>query len=322
MRIAYVGNFEPAYSTENDILRTLRDELDIKADPVQEQHTANWIELTGRLDDYDAVLWTSTRGLASQVPDVVQLELLYRAALLSVPTIGVHLDRWWGLARWGTVLTAPFFRCAHVFTADGFHDRHFEAAGVNHHWSLPAIADHNAVPGTPRPDYTSDIAFVGSWQGRYHREWQHRDDLVRFLRSAYGRRVTFWPPPGEPAVRGPDLADLYASVRLVVGDSCLAPSADGAPMENYCSDRIPETLGRRGLLLHPHVAGVTDGPFVAGQHLLCWEPGDWNGLRAIIDLTLGDPVAADAIRHAGYEHVRERHTYARRLDAILRTVQL
>ena len=85
----------------------------------------------------------------------------------------------------------------------------------------------------------------------------HRSRLVKWLRKNYDRQVKFWPEPNQHAVRGDDLTDLYASVKVVVGDSCLVPKPDGSPMTHYCSDRIPETLGRGGLLLHPVVEDVT-----------------------------------------------------------------
>jgi hypothetical protein len=319
VRIAYIGNFEPAHSTENDIRQTLQ-KMGVEVVAIQEQSLPGWQSLFGHFGDYDAILWTSTKHLAERISPTVQLEMLYWARKAGTPTIGFHLDRWWGLSRWRSVLERPFFRCQYVFTADGAHDDEFHTAGVNHEWSPPAIAPHNVMRGTPRPEFTSDIAFVGSWEGSYHAEWRHRQELVDFLRRTYGSRVAFWPKQNKHAIRGDALADLYASVKVVVGDSCLVPTTDGKPMHHYCSDRVFETIGRGGMLVHPYVDGVTDRTLVeSGIHLLTWELFDWDQLADAIDQGLDEGAG---IAGFGYEHVANFHTYWNRLDAIFATVGL
>jgi hypothetical protein len=194
-----------------------------------------------------------------------------------------YLDRWWDSTGRISVRGA-FFRTDLVCTADG--GAPWEGAGVVHGGS-PAVLASECDPGSHRVEYESDIAFVGSWQHGYHAEWTHRPELIRFLRDRYGDRVRFWPRPGEHAVRGPDLRDLYASVDVVVGDSCLVPYKDGRPAERYCSDRVPNARSR-SRVPPSRVVGVVDdddldlGPNSGGplwtvdRHLCGWDVGDWD----------------------------------------------
>jgi hypothetical protein len=327
--IAYVGNFKPEHSTENDLRRTLED-MGHEVTMYQEDVPAAWealVDLLRRPAQVDLVLWTSTYDYSQKVGHEVQREMLYTANYYGVSTIGIHLDRWWGLQRWKRVLTEPFFQCSYVLTADGAHQNEFDAAGVTHLWSPPAIAPHNCVRGEYDPYHASDIAFVGNWAGGYHEEWQHRRQLVKHLERRWGDRVKFWPKRGHEAVRGQALANLYASVKVVVGDSCLAPKVDGTPMTHYCSDRVFETIGRGGFLVHPFVEGVLDisarDPLVAHQdHCSGWELGEWRELDDRITAALDDPLDKEQVASAGMAHVKANHTYANRLDWALGLVGL
>lgn len=309
MRIAYVGNFEPAHSTENEVRKAaVANGHDVLV--VQEQH-ADWARLPSVVADHscDLLLWTRTADLDGDPADV-KLAALDQLAEAGIPTVAFHLDRWWGLAREHQVAEEPFFRCSVVVTADGGHDDRWADVGVNHHWLPPGVSEFECVPGQARPEYTSDLAFVGSWQ-HYHREWRHRKALVTHLQRRWRRRVRFWPTPNHHAIRGEALRDLYASVNIAVGDSCLTGAAT-----RYWSDRIPETIGRGGFLLHPHVAGLDDH-FAPGEHLACWTLGDFRELDQIIERYLDDPNERHRVTEAGRAHVLEHHTYTVRVRQIL-----
>ena len=267
----------------------------------------------------DLVQWVHTHGLAPEATHGRQAQMLASLRQMGVPTVAYHLDRWWGLDREHQVAEEPFFRCDLVCTADGGHQAEFAAAGVNHRWFPPAVLGAECVPGTPRMEYRSEIAFVGSWQGGYHEEWTHRSELVRWLRDTYGDRCRFWPKPGQHAIRGRDLCDLYASVDVVVGDSCLVPNADGSPCARYCSDRIPETLGRGAFLVHPYVPGIVYGDdlWSSGDHLVGWPLGDWDYLADRINTALPEFHYRRKIAEEGQAHTLEHHTYERRMAQLV-----
>lgn len=305
MRVAQVGNFQPEHSTENELRKAL-EHLAHDVTLYQENEHGAFLRLADRVREYDWVLWTRT-GWDPPVPDVEQYRMLLAAERAHVPVIGYHLDRWWGLKREHIVREAPFFRATLVCTADGGHDEEFASAGVNHLWMPPGVSATECRPGMYRPELASDVAFVGSWQPGYHREWFHRPELVAFLRDAYGDRCRFWPAPGRPAVRGGLLRDLYASVKVVVGDSCLANQDRG----RYWSDRVPETTGRGAFLLHPFVDGLND----AHPSVQTWPVGEWDFLRDLVDHWLDSPRRVP-VAAAQRDETVELHTYNVRMATV------
>lgn len=309
--VGYIGNFGPSHSTENEVRKAFT-ALGHEVVPLQENDAATWTTLLNP-PPFDLVLWTRTWHL----PEFPQLEALDVLAMAGIPTAAFHLDRWHDLNREHQVVDEPMFRCAFVFTADGGHEPEFAAAGVNHRWLPPAVSEFECLPAAFDRRVASDVAFVGTQSG-YHAEWTHRPELIGWLRRNYRGRFRAWPVRGAPAVRRDALRVLYASVKVVVGDSCLVPTSRG-PIERYWSDRIPETLGRGAFLLHPHVDGL-DEQFdldVDGGHLQTWHAGDWSELHDKIDWWLAHDDERRAMAERGRAHVLTHHTYTHRAQAVL-----
>jgi hypothetical protein len=317
VRVAFIGNLGPdsaPHSTENHVARA----LETNGVTVERIHEGRFDWTTGWAVDVDLVLWTHTHGFAPPPTHPHQLRFLGTLKNYGVPTVAIHLDRWFDLQREHQIHGEPYFRCDLVCTADGGNDDRWAAAGVNHHWFPPGVSAPECEPGTYRAELASDIAFVGSHFGGYHRESTHRSRLIRWLRDAYGDRCRFWPAPGEHALRGETLRDLYASVKVLVGDSCFSGDPRG---HSYCSDRIPETIGRGGLLVHPDTLGVTDGGlYTSGEDLLTWPAYDWDALRSTIDGALADDDLRAQVSADGRAHVLKRHTYERRMADLLATL--
>lgn len=324
MKVGYIGNFGPDHSTENHVRAALGN-IGHDVVPLQENTRATWERLVAGVDDYDLLLWTRTgwdwlhdTGMTDPERIDVQSAVLETFADAGVPTVGFHLDRWWGLDREGQVLAEPFFGCDLVFTADGGHDDQWDAVGVNHRWASPAVLHAETARAgrvTPRR-YPTPVVFVGSWRS-YHPEWQYRVDLVRHLQTRWGRRTfAAYPNARYRSLRGQPLADLYATARVVVGDSCLAPLTD--PPARYWSDRVPETLGRGGLLIHPWVEGIDDA-YPPESGLVTYRLGDLGDLddRITEQLRAGD---LDDRRAAARAWVQAHHTYEVRMGQVLAEV--
>ena len=320
MNIAQIGNFDPAASSENEFRKAFS-ALGHDVWLVQEQNLKRWADLIARVHEFDVVFWTRTADLAKQIPHAVQRDMLIKARRAGVPTVGLHLDRFWGLREHGredSVWTEPFFKTEFFFSTDGAHDTEWAVAGVNHHWMPPGVSEFECVPGTPRDEWRADVGFLGTVSG-YHPENAHRFELVRWLRDTYGDRFRQFPGDHQPGIRGDDLRDLIASVKVWVGDSCLAPRADGGPMHSYVSDRVPEVTGRGGFLLHPHVDGVFPECW-SSEGVLTWRMGDWETLKVFIDTYVADD--EDRTQRAAWarRETLERHTYTVRLAQVLEAV--
>lgn len=314
MRVAYIGNFAVSYSTESHVALSLRslgvDVVEFQEQNVQWQKMPKLVKEAGA----DFVLWTHTHGFAPESTHELQDDMLDGLADIGIPIVAYHLDRWWGLER--EYQTAePYFQCDLVCTADGGHDDEWESIGVNHVWFPPAVVHTEIGRGTPSSrNRGKDVGFVGSWMNYGHRDvWPWRYELVAHLRRRYGQRFRSWPRGNQP-VRGHMLNDVYAALTVTVGDSCLAGS-----VKNYWSDRIPETLGRGGFLLHPWVDGLRDEYPIA----LPWtfDVGDIAGLDHRIGQALDLPAhARDLLIEEAIEYVRDHHTYRHRMERLLELV--
>lgn len=322
MRVLLLGNTSTPHSTESHLVRAWEanghEVIVVQESPVAFQA----VPRQAARHHVDLVQWVHTHGLAPEATHPRQQQMLDQLAALGVPTVAYHLDRWWGLDREAQVFDEPFFRCDLVCTADGGHDAEWAKAGVNHRWFPPAVLADECQGGRFRAEFESPIAFVGSWQGGYHDEASHRHELVRFLRDNYGDRTRFWPRPGEQAVRGRDLCDLYRSIDLAIGDSCLIREPNGRWTDRYVSDRVPESTGRGACFMHPEVEGVIGiapddlwhgSGYDGERHLVSWPMGNWDLLGARIDYMLSNPVEAQRTAQAGRVHTLEHHTYERRM---------
>lgn len=326
MQVAYVGNFEPSHSTENHIARALEAQGAVVT-RLQEQRFG-WDPKTVPAKTA-FLIWTHTHSLAPQRTHRRQLHFLEAMRRRGVPTVSYHLDRYWDLYRETQIYGSgkePFFSTDIMCSADGGNAERWRDAGLDHVWFLPGVSEGETAPGTVRSEMVSDIGFCGSWQGvtvdeggsgvfgGYHPESHHRHELIAWLRKTYGDRCVFWPHRDQPAVRNEPLRDLYASVKVLVGDSCFSGDPRGV---SYCSDRVPETIGRGGFLIHPDTPGVTDGPYKSGEHLATWPAYDWDTLERTIDHYLSNDDERQRIAAQGKAHVLANHTYEVRMRQLI-----
>ncbi len=317
MRVLQIGNQGVPWCTEVELTKAMQ-ALGHEVEFHQENVPGIFVVAAERLRQFpriDVVVWTRT-GWNPPVPHDEQYAMLDAARDMGILTLGCHLDRWIGLEREGQVDEEPYFRCQVMATADGGHPEAWAQRGIDHRWFPPGVSEFECGGGTFNRRLASDVAFVGSWRPGYHAEWTHRPDLVRFLQTTYRGRCRFWGGAGR-SMRGEALRDLYASTKVNVGDSCLVGNATA-----YLSDRVPETLGRGGFLLHPHVEGVTDGMlYTDGEHLVTWPLGDWGALREKIDWYIAHDDERRQIAAQGRAHVLAHHTYTVRMRDLFATLR-
>lgn len=253
------------------------------------------------------LLWTRTWPAEMSVVVPVLEEL----RKLGVPSASVHLDRWFGLDRQHQVDDQPFFRTDLVVSPDD--SPLWPEHGVNHFWLPPGVYGPECEPVPPNPRrWPYDVVFVGS-HPYPHPEWaKYRSDLLAAFSRAFRGRFGVLPRRGVP-IRGRDLQELYATVPVVLGDSCLAGKS-----HRYWSDRVPETLGRGGLLIHPMVDGMT--PWYDGGDAVHFEGYDlWHFNQAVelAKMNLASPERRERISRDGRATVLARDTYAHRMGTVL-----
>ena len=313
-RVAYVGNFDPEWSTEND-LRIGFEALGWEVVQLQESRTGPDVLRKTALES-DLLLWTSTWG-APQPHHTRAYEVASECAAKGIPSACYHLDLLWGLARAGLDWRSnSMWQMAHFYTADGGHQAEFnhEFGEDRHRW-LPAGVRHTATePGHPRREHACDVAFAGADNRRvhYHPEWTYRRDLVDFLEAMCERRGwTFRNPGGRsPKVPRECMNDFYASAKVTVGDSLCPDREDSL----YWSDRAYEATGRGGLLIMPEMPALQEQ---FDGHLPTYPWSDFDRLERIIAHLLDNPAERAEIRRHTWEIARDRHTYKHRAQAIL-----
>jgi len=321
LRIAYVGNFEPEYSTENDVRKAF-EFLGHEVVQLQEGDNANpnkapFERVRQEALNSDLLLWTGTWGDAYDLKDVISL--VHEMAVLGKPTATLHLDTFWSTGRDGRKWwLEPMFQMAYIFTADGDFADKWELFGRNHLWLQPGVR-HDAIErGTPRDEYKCDVAFVGSNGQGYHEDvWPYRKELVDFIRDMCKRRGwTFRNPGGDsPKIdRGKDMNDFYASATVTIGDS-LCVNKDKA---KYWSDRVPEATGRGGFLIMPFI-GMMKYYY---PEMVTYEWGNFEDLEKQVEYYLTNEKDREQIRKILHQEAAQEHTYINRVKTILNMVEL
>jgi hypothetical protein len=292
-KISFIGNFAASESTENMIRWALEQGLGHEVECIQENEaTMRQVETVARHSD--ALLWVRTPGWL-KIDESLVLNWLKTT---SVSTASIHLDRFWGIPeREELIGRHPFWCTDIVFTADGGHQLEFENRGVNHVWMEPAVSEVYIHPGTPRDNYLCDVGFVGARD--YHAEYPFRPRMVATLQRVFGARFRH-----ITGVRGHELNDVYASMKVVVGDCIFAGS------HRYWSDRVPETVGRHGFLLHPDVHSL-EVPVAR------YRPQDVDHLIGAIEHWLGEESGRREVVEVGVAHVRKHDTWTIRMKWIL-----
>lgn len=328
MRVAYIGNFEPEYSTENDVRKAF-EHLGNEVIQLQEnKFNINFLNPA----DFDLLLITSTWDNA--IPLDKWLDLMHRCAKEGKPTATIHLDTFWGTSRGGRKWWLnPMFHTAYIFTADGDYEKEWKLFGKNHIWLPPAVRHDAAHFGKFREEYACDVAFVGSNGIGYHEDvWKYRKELVDNLRDMCQRNGWSFKNPGgdDPKIdRGEDMNDFYASAKVTVGDSLCLKKEDSL----YWSDRVPEATGRGGFLIMPQIDEIREhwtnwetlqNGDVAGVSLFpMYKWGDFENLEAEVAHQLRDGAGQyEAIKKFNQKITAERHTYVNRAQTILKEVGL
>lgn len=317
MRVAYVGNHGPPWSTETDV-RLGFEALGCSVVPLQENQVS-WQTIRQEAVESDLLLWTRTWPTQ---PLDESISTFHACARLGIPTAALHLDTFWSTSRGGEKWWEhPMFHAATLFTADGDHQADWERWGKRHIWLPPAVrhtvVEDCATPLSPDPRFVCDVAFVGSDGRGYHEaEWPYRRELVRTLAAMCKRRGWSWRNPGgaEPKVDRSEMAMFYASAKVTVGDS-LCPKREAS---QYFSDRVMEATGRRGVLIMPRI------DYLKGLYpeMPTYRWNDWVDLEHQIEILLADSELRVKVADACYQVTAAGETYRHRAQAIIEILGL
>lgn len=326
MRITFLGNFRVDFTTESHWAATYED-LGHEVIRLQEtEATARDLLREGMRSDF--VHYVHTHGW--ETPDAELTPLIGNSLLdaferlreVGIPTISVHLDIMRHLKRERDVFTEPFWKTEFVFTADGGSHQWYRDHGINHFYLPAGVFKRECQLGKHRPEYAHDVVFVGARYG-YHSEWPYRPRLISWLEETYGDRFALYGRDGKGTIRGEDLNDLYASAKVIVGDTL----CHGFNHPHYFSDRLFETTGRGGFLIFPFITGINElfnvipSGDAGQQELVTYQFENFDELKKTIDEALEDADWRQAVRIAGHERTLRDHTYDNRARRVIETLK-
>lgn len=308
-KIGFIGNFEVPYSTENDRAWSF-EKLGHKVIKFQENKTSinDLMSAINGDDAIDVLFYSHTHGWL--IPDLYIFFQGMKMRHKRLPTVSVHLDRWAWLARQSDIGNEATWFTDYQFMADGSPEavKLYEQHNLNWHWLKPGVVERDCYIAEPNRDkYPHDIIFVGS-KG-YHPEYPSRPALIDFLQRTYGSSFGHYGGDGiSGTIRGHELNVLYSSAKVVVGDSCFGDRP------RYWSDRVTETIGRGGFLIHPANEGLEIPGMAIYQH------GDLHGLKQSIDYWLENDQERTSNKFQAHEHVKKYETYTNRAEEMLNII--
>lgn len=313
MKIVFLGNFQVPYTSENHYANTF-EKMGHKVLRLQETMVTT-DRVYSEAMNAQMFFWVHTHGWDLKGHRTMS-EVLRKLCNAGVETVAYHLDLYMGLQRWREYEDHDYFKVKHFFTVDKLMaDWLNENTDTIGHYLPAGVYEPECYMAEPVKEFDFDVVFVGS--KKYHREWQYRPHLISWLQKTYGDRFGHFGNDGRGVVRGDSLNKLYASAKVVVGDTlCL-----DFTYPHYWSDRIYETTGRGGMIVHPYIEGI-ESEFEADKEVVFYKYGDMVELRNKINDLLKNDKKRKQIQQAGHERTKREHTYTHRLQTIIERVGL
>jgi spore maturation protein CgeB len=234
----------------------------------------------------DFILYTKWDCPKELLPTI---EILKRTG---TKTICWLFDLYFNYQREYQVKNKSFFKSDYVFTTDGGQQNRFEELGINHKCVRQGIFRDECVL-LPFQEIENEIIFVGSENPIY----PERTKLIRDLNATwFGRKNT-------NELRGMALNELYAKSRVVIGDSFPSP--------HYWSNRVVETLGRGGFLIHKDTPGLKEAyPFLVTYK-------DKKDLLEKIEFYKNNESERRKIIRQNFEYVKNNYTMEKQCQILL-----
>lgn len=307
-QIAFLGNFKVSFSSETHHALSLKG-LGHNVVKMQEKQITSEEILTTALES-DLFVWVHTHGWNTP-GKLTMKEVLAKLKENNIPTMTYHLDLWFGIERQKDLEKDPIYKdIDHFFTVDRqMADWFNKNTKVKGHYLQAGV--YKAECYYRERSKKRDIVFVGS--KRYHPEWPYRPKLIDWLGDTYGQKFQHFGGDGRGPIRGDKLNLLYASTKIVIGDT-LCPNFD---YPSYWSDRVYETLGRGGFIIHPYIQGM-ELEFTDREHLVFYEYNNFGQLKELIDYYLEHHKERERIRKNGHDLVKSKYTYTNRWQTILK----
>ena len=286
MKIAYIGNFERLWDEEYIAQAFERLGHTVLRIPERSPAPERLIAEFGP----DIVLWAKLNIYNPQ-------RLLDFVKANKIKSVCWVWDLYFDYPREPLVKTAPMFKADRVFTSDGGHQERWEELGIDHTCIRQGMHEGECYLEEGKPEY--DVVFIGS-DNRYNQE---RNEIFDKLEKDFSFTWIGKDPSQE--VRGPKLNRILAKSKVIVGDSVYSA--------HYWSNRVVETLGRGGFLIHQEVEGIKE----QYPYLVTYKRGDYEDLRGKIRHYLTHGKERKEIIKKNHEWVKNNHLCKHRCQELL-----
>ena len=295
MRIAIIGKFQRLYDEEY-IARSF--EM-LGHDVLRVPDNCSFIAIFNRFDEFQPHICIFTKYEPTERFAMFQQQLRLR----KIKSICWIFDLYWEYPREYRITTAPFFKADIVVTTDGGHDDKWRSVGIKHYCVRQGIYREECKmldPGGLKQ--RNGVIFIGS-----HNGWnEERIQTIQKISDYFGDRFKWYGKKNTHEVRGMALNALYAQPKtVVIGDSVWSP--------HYWSNRVVETLGRGGFLIHVEVPGLKE----EYPDLVTYTRGDVAELIEKIKHYLNKDEEREAIRQKNYELVKNNYTMDKKCEELL-----
>lgn len=226
------------------------------------------------------------------VPELVK----HICQLSNVKTVCWLFDLYFGYTREHQVGTRSFFQADYVFTTDNGHNHRWGKFEVNHNCVRQGIYGEECF--VSKPDCKRDVIFVGSESPVY----PERNLTMQKLANQYN--FQWFGRKDADEIRGADLNFIFSKAKIVVGDSFYSP--------HYWSNRVVETLGRGGFLIHRDVPGLKE----EYPDLVTYD-GTYEDLCEKIDYYLEHEEERLLIVQKNFELVKNNYTVEKKCQELL-----
>lgn len=289
MKIAFIGKFKRMDDEEYIALGFEKLGHEVK----RIEDTTFSVEICNEIHKFkpDLVLWPKLRVDNPEM--VVQFCKVHK-----YKTACWVFDLYFGYHREYQLKSHPAFKADYVFSTDGGHQEAFEALGINHFCVRQGIVNEECfLAPLDRP---KGVVFVGTDNPMN----PYRTEMITAVNKM--TRDFEWIGRGDPQeCRGVDLNLLYSRKKIVVGDSVYSPY--------YWSNRVVETLGRGGFLIHPDVEGIKE----EYPDLVTYPRGDFAELRRLIQEYTENDTLRESLVKKNFEWVRDHYTVEKKCAELL-----
>ena len=231
-KIAYIGKFQKLWDEEYIARGFEMIGCDVLRVPENTRYTTLMEEIDAYKPDY--IFWAKF-NIANP------LIVLNHFKKKGYKTICWVFDLYFDYQREYQIDINPMFKADIVISTDGGHQKQWEEKGIKHYCVRQGIYDKECYKIDNEKEV--DVLFVGS-----ENPFNQRQEILKQVAQDFD--LTWIGRQDTDEIRGVKLNELFSKTKVVIGDSVDSPF--------YWSNRVVETLGRGGFLIHKEVEGLKE----------------------------------------------------------------